>query len=377
MFPIRDKRKRVIGFGGRVLDDSLPKYLNSPETKVFSKGKELYGLFELLEKNSRPAKILVVEGYMDVIALAQFGVGYAVAALGTAMSKVQIDLLFRFTPELVFCFDGDAAGKQAAWKAVETAFPCLKDGRQIKIMLLPQSEDPDTLVREEGLIGFNQRVASAQLLSDYFFEQIGNGLNLHTLEGRSQLMSLAKPQLDRMPQGFFREMMEVRLKELSGARTQDADKIPAKRMSHRSDKRQLPGKSPGSNLMRKIVSLLVQYPYLAKWIELQGADIEEMDFPGVEVLRVVFENIIEKKPENSGILLESFRDTPHNKTVAALANLDFGIPEGGEEVEFCGALNQLIKLLKENRMEALIAKVNRGESLTEEERKQFVTGGKI
>lgn len=377
MFPIRDKRKRVIGFGGRVLDDSLPKYLNSPETSVFSKGKELYGLCELLEKNSRPAQILVVEGYMDVIALAQFGVGYAVAALGTAMSKAQIDLLFRFTPELVFCFDGDAAGRQAAWKATEAAFPCLRDGRQVKIMLLPQAEDPDTVVRQEGVDGFNRRVASAQPLSDYFFEHIGGGLNLRTLEGRSQLLSLAKPQLDKMPQGFFREMMAVRLKELSGARNLDVEKNPATLVSNRAGKRQLPSKGSGSNLMRKILSLLVQYPYLAKWIESQGVAIRETDLAGVEVLRVVLENILEKKPESSAILLEYFRDTPHNKTINALANLDFGIPEGGEEVEFCGALNQLIKLARENRMKALIAKVSRGESLSGEEMEEFRAGGKI
>ena len=141
MFPIRDKRKRVIGFGGRVLDDSLPKYLNSPETDIFSKSKEVYGLCELLEHKAKPERILIVEGYMDVIALAQYGVHNAVAALGTATSKVHMDLLFRFASELVFCFDGDNAGRQAAWKAVEAALPSLRDGRQIKIMLLPSPKE--------------------------------------------------------------------------------------------------------------------------------------------------------------------------------------------------------------------------------------------
>jgi len=143
MFPIRDKRARIIGFGGRVLDDSLPKYLNSPETPLFHKGKEVYGLYELLEKNSKPQRILIVEGYMDVIALAQFGIHYAVAALGTSASQAHMDLLFRFSSELVFCFDGDKAGREAAWRAMEAAFSSLKDGRQIRIMLLPQNHDPD------------------------------------------------------------------------------------------------------------------------------------------------------------------------------------------------------------------------------------------
>ena len=152
MFPIRDKRARIIGFGGRVLDDSLPKYLNSPETSLFHKGKEVYGLYELLKKNPKPQRILIVEGYMDVIALAQFGIDYAVAALGTAASQAHLDLLFRFSSELVFCFDGDRAGREAAWRVMESAFSTLKDGRSCRIMMLPQSHDPDSLVREEGWI---------------------------------------------------------------------------------------------------------------------------------------------------------------------------------------------------------------------------------
>ena len=216
MFPIRDKRARIIGFGGRVLDDSLPKYLNSPETSLFHKGKEVYGLYELLQKNSKPQRILIVEGYMDVIALAQFGIHYAVATLGTATSQAHLDLLFRFSSELVFCFDGDKAGREAAWRAMESAFPVLKDGRQIRIMMLPQNHDPDSLVREEGLDKFTERVQTAQALSDYFFEHVSGELNLSEMEGRAQLISKAKPYLEKLPEGVFREMMFARLKELSG-----------------------------------------------------------------------------------------------------------------------------------------------------------------
>ena len=203
MFPIRDRRHRVIGFGGRVLDDSLPKYLNSPETAVFLKGKEVYGLSELLDCNAKPERIVVVEGYMDVIALAQYGVRNVVAALGTATSKAHMEMLFRFTPELVFCFDGDRAGQQAAWKAVEAALPCLRDGRQIKIMLLPQGHDPDSLVREEGCDGFMLRMQQSQSLSDYFFEYIGKDVELEVAEGRAKLLALAKPHLEKIPAGFF------------------------------------------------------------------------------------------------------------------------------------------------------------------------------
>ena len=222
MFPIRDKRARIIGFGGRVLDDSLPKYLNSPETSLFHKGKEVYGLYELLKKNSKPQRILIVEGYMDVIALAQFGIDYAVAALGTATSQAHLDLLFRFSSELVLCFDGDKAGREAAWRAMEPAFSSLKNGRSCRIMLLPQGHDPDSLIREEGLDKFTERIQTAQALSDYFFEHVSAGLNLSEMEGRAQLIGKAKPYLEKLPDGVFREMMFARLKELSRSATLNA-----------------------------------------------------------------------------------------------------------------------------------------------------------
>lgn len=376
MFPIRDRRKRVIGFGGRVLDDSLPKYLNSPETTVFSKGKELYGLFELLEKNAKPGQILVVEGYMDVIALAQFGIFNAVAALGTATSKAHLDLLFRFTSELVFCFDGDNAGRQAAWKAVEAALPCLRDGRQIKIMLLPQGQDPDTLVREEGLAGFTGRIDGAHVLSDYFFEQVGSRLNLTTMEGRSQLLAAAMPQLEKMPQGFFREMMFSRLRDLSGAKLLDVAENTTTLASGSVGKTKSQRPVTKSNLMRRVLSLLIQYPYLASRVEQSGVVIDDMNFAGMEMLQDVLRVIAAIKPENSAVLLESYRDSPHQKAVYALSGLVLNIPEGGEEAEFCGALNQLLRQARESRMSALIDKVSRGEALSAEEMKEFRSGGK-
>ena len=372
MFPIRDKRKRVIGFGGRVLDDTLPKYLNSPETVLFSKGKELYGLCELLEKTARPAQILVVEGYMDVIALAQFGVSNAVAALGTATSKAHIDLLFRFSAELVFCFDGDQAGRQAAWRAAEAALPCLRDGRQIKIMLLPAGHDPDSLVREEGLAAFQQRIAQAAVLSDYFFAHLGADFNLSTMEGRSQLLAAAKPQLEKIPQGFFKELMLNRLRELTGARFQVKAEKSATLKSDRVAK-----KSPKSNLMRKVLSLLLQYPHLLKQLESQALDLDKLDFAGVDLLKDVMAVIAATRPENGAVLLENYRNAPNNKAITALSNLVWGVPPGGEEGEFTGAVNQLLKLAKESRMSALIEKVSRGESLTQDEMKEYKMGGKL
>ncbi|MGD0958733.1 MAG: DNA primase [Methylomonas sp.] len=378
MFPIRDKRKRVIGFGGRVLDDSLPKYLNSPETAVFSKSKELYGICELLETKVKPAQILIVEGYMDVIALAQFGVVNAVAALGTATSRTHMDLLFRFASELVLCFDGDQAGRNAAWKAAEAALPSMRDGRQIKIMLLPQGQDPDTLIRAEGLSGFGQRIAAAQLLSDYFFEHLGGRLNLSSLEGRSQLLVSAKPQLEKLPPGFFREMMFSRLRELTAGRLLDIGENPATIDRAGLAKQNLSGKNPRSNLMRKAMSLLLQYPHLAKQIEQYSAEIKQMDFAGADLLQDILQVIALQKPENSAVLLEAYRDSPHYKTINALSNLVMDIPDGADEAsgEFCGAVAQLIRQAKESRMAALIEKVKRGEILTAGELQEYKAGGK-
>lgn len=365
MFPIRDKRKRVVGFGGRVLDDSLPKYLNSPETAVFSKSKELYGLYELLEKNNRPERILIVEGYMDVITLAQFGISNAVAALGTATSKAQIDLLFRFTSELVFCFDGDNAGRQAAWKATEVALPCLRDGRQVKIMLLPQGQDPDSLLRRENLSAFMERIRSAQVLSDYFFENIAGALDLSTVEGRSQLLAAAKPALEKVPAGFFREMMFARLQELAVTRVVvDVAENPARLKS--KFKGGGPTQSPRVSLTRKVIALLLQYPHLANLVERQGVNLDELDFAGIELLKDVLRLIALEKPENSAILLEAYRGASQERTVKALASLELGVPTGGEEAEFCGALRQLCKQAKEAMLSRLIEKESREGLIFEE-----------
>ena len=365
MFPIRDKRNRVVGFGGRVLDDSLPKYLNSPETAVFSKSKELYGLHELLARNTKPERILVVEGYMDVIALAQFGVFNAVAALGTATSKVQIDLLFRFTSELVFCFDGDNAGRQAAWKATEAALPCLRDGRQIKIMLLPQGQDPDSLVRAEGLSGFVERIGSAQVLSDYFFENVAGSLELATVEGRSQLLAAAKPALEKVPTGFFRDMMFARLQELAATRmslpvVEKQTRLKSKINTGKS------GQSPRVSLARKVIALLLQYPHLGSVVERQGLRLEELSFAGMELLEDVLQRIALEKPENSAISLEVYRGSPQEKVVKALASLELQVPAGGEEAEFCGALQQLCKQAKEELLNRLIEKESREGLMFEE-----------
>lgn len=305
VFPIRDKRKRIIAFGGRVLDDSEPKYLNSPETAIFSKGQELYGLSELLQKDSKPKRILLVEGYMDVLALAQFGINYSVASLGTATSKKHFDLLFRFTSELVFCFDGDSAGKKAIWRGVQEALPCLRDGCYIKLMLLPEKQDPDSLIRSEGLAAFEQRIDNAKALSDFYFEQICDGLNLDTLEGKSQLLTKTQTDIKKIPNGFFREMMIAKLKQLSSSTALDILENSAKLDSKKKFKKTDSGFLISGE--KVVLALLLQTPEMAEIVEELNPDWEKLCFASKAGLRDVLRNIELNQPENTGRLLEIYR----------------------------------------------------------------------
>ncbi|MFN3771343.1 DNA primase [Ectopseudomonas guguanensis] len=217
MFPIRDSRGRVIAFGGRVLGDDKPKYLNSPETPVFHKGQELYGLYEARKHNRDLDEIMVVEGYMDVIALAQQGLRNAVATLGTATSEEHLKRLFRIVPSVLFCFDGDAAGRNAAWRALESTLPSLQDGRRARFLFLPEGEDPDTLVRAEGTDAFRARINQhAQPLADYFFQQLCEEADPRSLEGKAHLVTLAAPLIDKIPGNNLRALMRQRLSEITG-----------------------------------------------------------------------------------------------------------------------------------------------------------------
>ncbi|EPE64241.1 DNA primase, partial [Pasteurella multocida 2000] len=204
MFPIRDRRGRTIAFGGRVLGDEKPKYLNSPESATYHKGNELYGLYEALQANESPEMLLVVEGYMDVVALAQFGVDYAVASLGTATTAEQIQLLFRSTEQAICCYDGDRAGREAAWRAFENALPYLEDGRQLKFVFLPDGEDPDSFIRQHGKAGFEQYMQKALSLSEFLFTSLAPQVDFSSKEGKTKLAALAVPLIKKIPGDMLR-----------------------------------------------------------------------------------------------------------------------------------------------------------------------------
>lgn len=227
MFPIRDSRGRTIAFGGRVLGDDKPKYLNSPETPVFHKGSELYGLYESKKFGDKFSRLLLVEGYMDVIALAQMGIRNAVATLGTATSDRHLTRMFRAVSEVVFCFDGDAAGLNAAWRALETSLPLMEDGRRVRFLFLPEGDDPDTHVRKVGKDKFLEQIEQAVPLEQFFFDKLSEDLDIDSIEGKARLSNLAKPLIRQLPKGVYGQLMLDRLSDTLGVSSESLDQLMA------------------------------------------------------------------------------------------------------------------------------------------------------
>jgi DNA primase len=344
MFPIRDRRGRVIGFGGRVLGDGKPKYLNSPETPVFHKGRELYGLFEALRANRKLERLLVVEGYMDVVALAQFGITNAVATLGTATTADHLRQLLPQAPELVFCFDGDAAGREAAWKALETALHQTTGHQEIRFLFLPEGEDPDTLVRSEGRDAFEERVRQATPLSDFLFERLTGQVDMNSLDGKARLATLAHPLLARVPNGLYREMLERRLASLVGVAASDLGRGAARRSSSaRPESYRSVAPTRGATPLRLAIALILQHPDLASTARAAADDWRQVDNAGVSLLSDLLD-LISAYPEiSTAALMERWRDRPELNYLRQLADpglLDH-IPEGGLVAELTAKLARL------------------------------------
>jgi DNA primase len=344
MFPIRDPRGRVIGFGGRVLDqEDSPKYLNSPETPVFHKGRELYGLFEAKKALRKLERLLVVEGYMDVVALAQFGIRNCVATLGTATTKEHLELIFRICPEVVFCFDGDRAGRAAAWKALETSLPLLRDGREVRFLFLPEGEDPDSLVRQEGAETFQQRIETAQPLSEFLFHQLESQVRMDSQEGRARLVELAKPLLEKLPAGVLRQMMFSHLESrvglgngsLRGRHTsQDKGNKPTATLGRDYQK-------PRPTPIRMAIALLLDNPRLVAVADRVEDDWMAWNAPGIPLLCQLLEIIRSQPTLNKAALLERWRDQPEFAPLNKLASYRFDFPGLDPEAELKDALQKL------------------------------------
>ncbi|MFH6567496.1 MULTISPECIES: DNA primase [Pseudomonas] len=423
MFPIRDSRGRIIAFGGRVLGDDKPKYLNSPETPVFHKGQELYGLFEARKFNRSLDEIIVVEGYMDVIALAQQGLRNAVATLGTATSEEHMKRLFRVVPSVLFCFDGDQAGRNAAWRALEATLPCLQDGRRARFLFLPEGEDPDTLVRSEGTDAFKARINQhAQPLADYFFQQLTEEADPRSLEGKAHMATLAAPLIDKVPGANLRTLMRQRLSEITGLTSETVSQLaqsaPAKAqaqpaydpgidydaMPDYSDFQQpdmyIPQqewtpKKPGAGGKKwenkpwdkkgkrggereqawipvgvepptlTALRTLLHHPQLAKKVEDAGHFAAE-DQTNNQLLIALVE-AVQKNPKLSSIqLLSRWHGTEQGRLLQRLLEKEWLIDADNLEQQFFDTITSLSARQRERNLEQLLRKARQGELSTEE-----------
>jgi len=376
MFPIHDHRGRLIGFGGRVLDKGEPKYLNSPETPLFHKGRELYGLYRARDALKRTGRALVVEGYMDVVALAQYGIDYAVATLGTATTRDHLERLFRYVPEVVFCFDGDRAGREAAWRALENGLPVLHEGRQVSFLFLPDGEDPDSLVRKEGAPVFGERLKSATPLPDYLFQHLAEQVDLNRLDGRARLVELARPHLSNMRSGVLRQLMLGRLAELSHLSVTNLERLledgqRGQTAVQGGGRRPAVGGRSRPSLVRTAVALLIQHPELNNARADVGAEFQALlERPGINLLLSLMQLLKERPDLNTGSIIEHYRDSEHQQALSKLVAWEHPDLSGDVEAEFQGVLEQLRREALSAATEQLMNK-ERLAGLTEAEKAEL------
>ena len=364
MFPILDQRGRVIAFGGRILsqNEHEPKYLNSPETPLFQKSRQLYGWY--FARQVRPLqKIIIVEGYMDVVALAQHGVHNAVATLGTATTRDHLKILFRSLSEIIFCFDGDKAGLQAAWRALETVLPFLQEGRQVRFILLPQGADPDSLVRKEGTQAFNNRLNQAIPLSKFLFDSLMRQVDMRSLDGRARLVELAKPLLKKLPKGPYRDLM---LQELSKLTHVDLKKLTILIQSENPQKpvkpkpfRPVESLKDLSPVYRAIVYLLHK-PDLTQLVEYPNNKLSTINTQNIKLLLNLIEFIRMNPKLTLGAICEHWRGRDDEQIISQLASL---ITENLDDINiddnFRGAIDKLYKDDESQRWAELIEKRTR------------------
>jgi DNA primase len=369
VFPIRDQRGRVIAFGGRVLGDDKPKYLNSPETPVFQKGRELYGLYQARRANRDLQRIIIVEGYMDVIALAQHGINIATATLGTATSAAHLEKIYRLCPEVVFCFDGDQAGRKAATRAMEVAVPCMQDGRQARFLFLPEGEDPDTLVRAKGADFFNELVAKAMPLETFLFESMAQGLDMESMDGRARMSKLAAPLLQQLPNGVYRQLMFTALAERTGLESQafsefmestppPPEQHPEEQAAPAPRQREaLPQPPRGfGNQAQAAIALLLHQPQAARQI----SDIDALRaLPGADAtLLVELLELLRRRPEsNTHMLLGHWYGSEAGELMHRLASQERLIPTEGIENQFLDTISSLLRHPKRQNFDARVDKL--------------------
>ena len=394
IFPIRDVRGRTIAFGGRVLGDAKPKYLNSPETPVFHKGRELYGLFEARQANTRLERLVIVEGYMDVVALAQFGIRNAVATLGTSTSEDHLSRLFRMVDEVVFCFDGDRAGRQAASRALEVVLPLMIDGRQARFLFLPEGEDPDTLVRREGAEAFSDRITCASPLSEFLFDQAARGRDLARMEDRERYASQVLAAIGELPEGLLKSLMLNELSRRTGVERSRFEALMARSESGAGQPVEVeaasvsamplavkkggaatgPGRGP-LGLVARLLQLLVHEPILVE--RLPDADdwYPEGD-PDVPLCREVVRLLRAGRYRSGQVLLAHFHGSDQGQRLAELVKRELLIPRSARAQELDGLVEYFRRHQRrpscQERIDALLAKQRSGERLSPEERQRLM-----
>ena len=350
MFPIADRRGRTIAFGGRILEkteDSGPKYLNSPETTLFHKGQQLFALWQVRQAHAKIPRLIVVEGYMDVIALFQHGVTQAVATLGTATTRDHAELLFRNCADVYFCFDGDRAGRGAAWKAVESVLPRMRDGRQAFFLFLPEGEDPDSLVRSEGRGGFEERLKSATPLSEFFFANLSSDVNLASLDGKARLAERARPLLTQIPDGAFRDLMLAELDRRANVTLRIEAPV--------SDTPRKPTRPQERSLVRIAVALLLQNPGFAAAIE-PPHTFSALRLPGIALLVEMIALCRERREISTAAIVDLYAEREEGRALQKLAVMEFPGGEDAWRAEFFDALKQLDRQTMQQRVEDLMKK---------------------
>lgn len=380
MFPIRDRRGRVIGFGGRVLNDDKPKYLNSPETPIFHKGHELYGLYEARQAHRELPRLLVVEGYMDVVALAQYGIRYAVASLGTAVTPEHIEQLFRACDEVVFCFDGDRAGRDAAWRGLEIALPHMRDGRRLRFMFMPDGEDPDTLVRQIGAEAFEQQLSHAQPLDEFLIEQFKLQGDFKRLDGQARLVEQSRPLLGKLPEGVYRHKLLERLAPLANIAPERLAQMLGQGGGNSistGPARRPPPARPGAgkqqpSQLRHAISLLLQHPQLAA-VAGEPQRFAALQQPGIALLIELLELLQANPHLSTAALLEHWRGRDEERHLFTLAQRELLLDAERDDLEkeFLGAVCGLEQSLLRQRQVELSQKPFA--ELTAEERREYQT----
>jgi DNA primase len=374
MFPILDKRGRTIAFGGRIIAAGEPKYLNSPETALFKKSQELYGLY--FARQFKHTRLVVVEGYMDVLSLAQFGVTEAVATLGTATSREHAELLFRNAEDVVFCFDGDRAGRAAAWRALNNVLPRMREGRQAHFLFLPDGEDPDSIVRKEGMDGFRARYDTALPLSKYLFDELGKESNLSSIDGRARLAEKARPLLAQIPEGAFAELMQAELSRLTGvsqtapAPAESRDRARVKTFARREDGDGSAATDLGRRtLVRQAISLLLGAPEVASAAE-PPYPFAALDLPGISLLLALIELSRERPEANASSLVEMFDGQPEHPALLKLLASQIPGETEHQKADFLAAIDKLNERAKAGRVQVLKDKLSAGE-ISEDEKQEL------